>query len=234
MDIKKGIMWLLRGLNKLQFKSLVEETKDNWKKVIKHRFVDQIFAGELAEDIFKFYLKQDYYYLNQSMRNMAILISKLDDVKAKQKLIAVLYSEANLEFSEYEKMLSLYNINYKNYNNFELSYANIAYSNYLIAVSSQNTFAEGLAALIPCYWLYLKMAEIHADKLKKNQNEIYKNWAAVFKRDEFSQLVEDLIFLLEAEFREENFELLKYHFNNSIKFEYQFFNDVYHKKIWKI
>lgn len=227
-------MWSLRGLNKLQFKSLVEETKDNWKKVIEHQFVKQIFAGDLAEDIFKFYLKQDYYYLNQSMRNMAVLISKQQDVKAKQRLIEVIYSEANVEFAEFEKLLDFYNIDADQYEKFKLSYANISYSNYLLAVSSQNTFAEGLAALIPCYWLYLKIAEKHADKLKTNQNGIYKNWAAVFKRDEFREMVEDLIILLEAELTEDNYELLKYHFNNSIKFEYHFFDDVYHKKSWEI
>lgn len=227
-------MWLLRGLNKLQFENLVEATKENWEKVIDHQFVEQIFVGELTEDIFKFYLKQDYYYLNQSMRNMAILISKQQKVKAKQRLIDVIYSEANVEFAEYEKLLDLYNINKNQSEKFELSYANISYSNYLIAVSSQNTFAEGLAALLPCYWIYLKMAEKHGDKLIVNQNEIYKNWAAVFKREEFRQLVEDLIFLLEAEFNEDNYEMLKYHFNNSIKFEYQFFDDVYHKRLWKI
>ncbi len=218
----------------MQFKRFVEETEDNWKKVIEHQFVKEIFKGDLKEDIFKFYLKQDYYYLNQSMRNMAVLISKQQNIKAKQKLIAVLYSEANVEFAELEKLLEFYNIDADHYEKFELSYANISYSNYLLAVSSQNNFAEGLAALIPCYWLYLKIAEKHADKLKTNQNGIYKNWASVFKRKEFKKLVEDLINLLEAEITEDNFAMLKYHFNNSIKFEYHFFDEVYHKKSWKI
>jgi thiaminase/transcriptional activator TenA len=218
----------------LNFEKLVNETQVNWKKVIEHQFVREIYGGDLADDIFKFYLKQDYYYLNQSMRNMAILISKLDDVKAKQKLITVLNSEANVEFEEYKKLLDYYNIDHENHENFELSYANISYSNYLLAVSSQNTFIEGLAVLIPCYWLYLKMAEEHAAKLKKNKNEIYKNWAAVYKREEFKKLVEDLIILMEAGLNKDNFELIKYQFNNSIKFEYQFFDDVYHKKLWEI
>ncbi|MFW6294645.1 MAG: hypothetical protein ACOC1M_02865 [Halanaerobium sp.] len=218
----------------MNFERLVNETQVNWKKVIEHQFVKEIYSGDLADDIFKFYLKQDYYYLNQSMRNMAVLISKLDDVNAKQKLISVLNSEANVEFEEYKKLLDYYNIDHENHEDFELSYANTAYSNYLLAVSSQNTFIEGLAALIPCYWLYLKMAEEHSAQLKRNKNEIYKNWAAVYKREEFKKLVEDLIILLEAGLSKDNFELIKYQFNNSIKFEYQFFDDVYHKKVWEI
>ncbi|MFN2340418.1 MAG: thiaminase II [Halanaerobium sp.] len=218
----------------MSFQEIIEDTKNNWKKVIEHPFVKEIFSGDLDEDIFKFYLKQDYYYLNQSMRNMAVLISKLDNVQAKQKLIGVLNSEANVEFAEYEKLLDLYKINKANYKNFRLSYANISYSNYLLAVSSQNSFAEGLAALIPCYWIYQKMAEEHSDHLRENKNEIYKNWAAVFRSSEYRELVEDLIILLEAKLTEANFEQLKDQFNNSIKFEYQFFDDVYQKKLWEI
>ena len=218
----------------MSFQEIIEATKNNWKKVIEHPFVKEIFTGDLDEDIFKFYLKQDYYYLNQSMRNMAVLISKLDDVQAKQKLIAVLNSEANVEFAEYERLLDLYKINKAEYKNFRLSYANISYSNYLLAVSSQNSFAEGLAALIPCYWIYLKMTEAHSDYLKANTNEIYIKWAAVFKSSRYRKLVEDLIILLESKLDEDNFELLKDQFNNSIKFEYQFFDDVYQKKLWEI
>lgn len=218
----------------MYFEKIIEETEPRWKKVIEQPFVNEIFKGNLSEEIFKFYLKQDYYYLNKSMQNIAILIAKISKVKAKQKLISILYSEANVEFAKYEELLDFYNIDRKNHDNFELSYANIAYSNYLLAVSSQNTFAEGLAALVTCYWLYLKMAEYHSDKLKANKNEIYKDWAAVYKRKEFIKLVEDLIFLLESEINKDNYELIKYQFNNSIKFEYQFFDDIYHKNLWKI
>ena len=225
---------MLRGLNKLYFEKIIEDSEHSWKKVIEHPFVNEIFKGDLAADIFKFYLKQDYYYLNKSMQTIAILIAKISRIKAKQKLISILYSEANVEFAKYEELLDIYNIDRENYDKFELSYANISYSNYLLAVSSQNTFAEGLAALVPCYWLYLKMAEYHSDKLKANKNEIYKDWAAVFKRKEFINLVEELTILLESEINKDNYELIKCQFINSIKFEYQFFDDVYHKKIWKI
>lgn len=218
----------------MQFEELTKETKENWQKVIKHPFVEEIFSGELPEDKFKFYLKQDYYYLNQSMRNMAILISKVDQVSTKQQLIDVIYSEANVEFAKYEELLNHYEIKPENFENMEMTYANIAYSNYLLAVSSQSTYAEGLAALIPCYWTYLKMAEVNMDKLNYNDNHIYRDWASVFQREEFKELVNSLIMLLEAEINADNFLKIRYHFNNSIKFEYEFFDDIYHQRLWKI
>jgi len=218
----------------LHFKKLIKETEENWQKVIKHPFVEEIFLGDLPEEKFKFYLKQDYYYLNQSMRNMAILISKVDQVSTKQKLIDVIYSEANVEFAKYEKLLKLYDIKPEGFEKMEMTYANVAYSNYLLAVSSQSTYGEGLAALLPCYWSYLKMAEENMNKLQYNDNSIYRDWASVFQREEFSELVENLIQLLEVEINSNNYLKIKYHFNNSIKFEYEFFDDIYHNKLWKI
>jgi len=218
----------------LDFNNIVEESADNWQKVIRHPFVEEIFSGELSEDKFKFYLKQDYYYLNQSMRNMAVLISKLNKVEAKQKLIEIIYSEANLEFAKYQELLELYNIEIEDHENMQLTYSNLAYSNYLLAVSSNSSFAEGISALLPCYWIYLKMADYHQEKLNMNQNQIYKDWASVFLDDGYLKLVKNMIQLLEAEIDENNYEKLKYHFNNSVKFEYEFFDDIYQKKIWQI
>ena len=218
----------------MQFKDLVTENKKDWLKVVNHPFVDEIYRGQLAEEVFKFYLIQDHYYLNQSMRNMAILISKAKNLKAKQQLIDILNVEANVEFAKYQELLEYYKLEAKSAEEMDMTYSNLAYSNYLLAVSSQVGFAEGMAALIPCYWIYLKMAEYHQGKLKENNNQIYQDWAAVFKSSDYSRLVENMIDILGAELNENNFKKLNYHFKNSIKFEYQFFSDVYERKIWEI
>lgn len=212
----------------------MSKNKEDWLKVVKHPFVDQIYRGELAEEIFKFYLLQDHYYLNQSMRNMAILISKAENLKEKQQLIDILNLEANVEFAKYQELLEYYKLEAKSAEEMELTYSNLAYSNYLLAVSSQAGFAEGMAALIPCYWIYLKMAEYHQHKLKENDNQIYQEWAAVFNSADYKRLVKNMLAILEKNLTEENFKKINYHFNNSIKFEYQFFSDVYQKKVWKI
>ncbi|ADQ14169.1 TenA family protein [Halanaerobium hydrogeniformans] len=218
----------------MQFKDLVSENKKDWLKVVKHPFVDEIYRGKLAEETFKFYLIQDHYYLNQSMRNMAILISKAENLKQKQQLIDILNIEANVEFAKYQELLEYYSLEVKSAEEMKMTYSNIAYSNYLLAVSSQAGFAEGMAALIPCYWIYLKMAEYHHHKLKENDNQIYQDWATVFKSSDYKELVENMVEILEKEIETKNFKKLNYHFKNSIKFEYQFFSDVYQRKIWEI
>ncbi|MFW6028950.1 MAG: thiaminase II [Halanaerobiales bacterium] len=217
----------------MDFTELVQSTEDIWKKLLDHPFIKKLYSGDLSKEKFKFYLKQDFYYLDQSMRNMGLLIAKAEDIEVRRKLINILYSESEVEFSEYKKQLLELNIGPEEAKNIKASRANISYTNYLLAVSSQKSFKEGMAALLPCYWSYLKIAEANQDKLKKNKNKYYLDWATVYTRVEYKDLVNEMISILEMYLDESNFDLLQETFKNSLKFEFEFFTDMYKLRKWQ-
>lgn len=217
----------------MEFSDLVKETENTWKKLVEHPFVVEIYQGVLPKEKFDFYLKQDYYYLDQSMRNMGLLVAKAENIEIRKKFIKILYSEEEVEFSGYEKLLNKRNISPKEVENINPTRANVSYTNYLLSISSQKTFTEGIAALLPCYWSYLKIGEFHQDKLYQNDNQLYQNWASVYTNEDYIGLVDDIVEIFERNINKYNHEKLKEFFTKSLKFEYEFFSDVYKMEKWK-
>jgi len=216
----------------VKFSYFEKQNKNVMKKIIDHPFMVELYQGQLDFSIFKFFLKQDYNYLDQSMANMGILISKAENIEIRRKLIKVIYSESEVEFENYKKLLGSLNISQKKAAEVKLTRANIAYSNYLISQSVKGSFARGIAALLPCYFSYLEVYKYHKSKLEYNNNPIYLDWAAAYAEEDFEELVIDLIDILEKNITEENYQRLLKAYSDSLKFEYEFLTDVYYKKSW--
>lgn len=217
------------------FEDIVRETEDIWKKVINNPMVSEIYNGTLDRKIFKFYLLQDYYYLDQSLRNMGILVSRAENIDDRIELINILYMEANHEFTAYEKLLKSLNIDLNEAKKVKLTRANVSYTNFLLSISSLNTFAEGIAALLPCYWTYRKIGEMHQSKLVNNNDKYYQDWASICDTPDFIELVDKMIKLLNRNIlnagKEKEKKIINA-FSMSLKFEYEFWEDVYKMREW--
>jgi thiaminase/transcriptional activator TenA len=218
----------------MNFQKLVNETEDIWQPVINHPFVIEIYQGILIGKRFKFYLLQDYYYLSQSLKNISLLASRAENLEARREMINILHMEATGEFDAYEKLLQSIGIALKEAERANLTRANISYTNYLLSVSSLNSFAEGLTAMLPCYWSYQKISEVHQGKLADNHNKYYKAWAGFYITDEYHCLVNDMRSLFNQVCNTVEIAKLKDAFCTSLKFEYEFWEDVYQMKTWEI
>ncbi|MBZ2174465.1 thiaminase II [Schnuerera sp. xch1] len=217
------------------FEDIVRETEDIWKKVINNPMVSEIYNGTLDRKIFKFYLLQDYYYLDQSLRNMGILVSRAENIYDRIELINILYMEANHEFTAYEKLLKSLNIDLNEAKKVKLTRANVSYTNFLLSISSLNTFAEGIASLLPCYWTYRKIGELHQSKLVNNNDKYYQDWVSICDTPDFLELVDKMIKLLNRNIlnagKEKEKKIINA-FSMSLKFEYEFWEDVYKMREW--
>jgi thiaminase/transcriptional activator TenA len=218
----------------MNFSNIKDHTKKELEKLINHPFMVELYSGELSFDKFIFFLKQDFYYLEQSMKNMGILLAKAEDLTARRMLINILYNESEIEFKNYLNLLESLNIDPSTLKSIDLTRANIAYSNYLISQSAQKSFVVGMAALLPCYYSYLEIYQYHKDKLSNNENDIYLKWASTYDEAKYKKLVGDLIYIFELYLNSEKEEEITRAYKNSLKFEYEFLEDAYYQKIWKL
>jgi len=218
----------------MNFSNIKDHTKKELEKLINHPFMVELYSGELSFDKFIFFLKQDFYYLEQSMKNMGILLAKAEDLTARRMLINILYNESEIEFKNYLNLLHSLNIDPSTLKSIDLTRANIAYSNYLISQSAQKSFVVGMAALLPCYYSYLEIYQYHKDKLSNNENDIYLKWASTYDEAKYKKLVGDLIYIFELYLNSEKEEEITQAYKNSLKFEYEFLEDAYYQKIWRL
>jgi thiaminase/transcriptional activator TenA len=67
----------------------------------------------------------------------------------------------------------------------------LAYTSYLLRACHQGSFAEGLAAVLPCYWIY---AEVGSALLARSSPDpLYARWIATYGGEEFARIVANVL-----------------------------------------
>ena len=68
----------------------------------------------------------------------------------------------------------------------------LSYSSFLVSTSTLQSYPEAITAVLPCFWSYAEIADHHRNKLRTNQNRLYKDWAEVYTTDSYLTLVEKI------------------------------------------
>ena len=69
--------------------------------------------------------------------------------------------------------------------------ANLAYTSYLLATVSTGSYAEGVGAVLPCYWIY---AEVGKELLRRGSPDPrYQQWIDMYGSEEFGDVVQQVI-----------------------------------------
>ncbi len=203
-----------------------------WKKIIQHPFVVELYRGDLPLEKFKFYILQDYHYLITAIKNFGIIVSKAPTVKAMREVADILQLEAQSEFDGYKEFLKQIGHTVRDAAEVKPMSVSLSYSSFLVSTSSLNSYPEAITAVLPCFWSYAEIAEVHKDKLSSNKNHLYKDWANAYLTESYLRLVEKIKDLVNEAGKDSPYPKLKEVFVNASRYEYLFWDAVYHRKEW--
>ena len=123
----------------------------------KHPFLVAMVDGTLQEDNFKYYVKQDALYLQEfadCLRRLAKSASSSEDTK---RLDEFARGAEEAEMSLHNSFFVEWNISYEN----EAEMPNcLLYTSYMKRIVATKCYAEGLAVLLPCFWVYMHVCVI--------------------------------------------------------------------------
>jgi thiaminase/transcriptional activator TenA len=205
-----------------------------WNRIIAHPFVVELYKGILPMDKFKFYILQDYNYLISAIKNFAIISSRADSVDAMREVIEILWLESVSEFKGYEEFLGKLGYTIEDAVNVEPIPINISYTNFLLSTSSLKSYAESISSVLPCFWSYAEIADYHRDKLGKNENKLYVEWASVYLSESYLKLVRKLKRLVDDAGKEFPYEKLKRTFITASRYEYMYWDAIYNMHNWPV
>ena len=201
-----------------------------YQEIIEHPFNRELAEGSLAKEKFQFYMKQDALYLVEFARALALAASK---AKVIDDLILL------LDFSKgaivAERSLHEY---YFKYYKIELDSGPapgcFSYTNFLIASIGHGDYEEGLAALLPCFWIYREVGQ-HIHRKAKPGNP-YQKWIETYSGEEFGEIVQNAIDLVDRvaeRGNEEKKETMKETFVKSTRLEWLFWDSAYRMESWQ-
>lgn len=213
---------------------LRKDADDIWKRIFEHPFVTELYKGTLPIEKFRFYTLQDYNYLISAIRNFSIIASKSDTVESMREVVEILHLESVSEFRGYEKSLKELGYTLADAVNVQPIPMNVSYVNFLLATSSLKSYAEAITSVLPCFWTYAEIAEYHKDKLQKNGNRIYTEWASVYFSEDYLKLVRKIRNLVDNAGTGFSYEKLKEIFITASRYEYMYWDAIYSMQTWSI
>nr|WP_312714554.1 bifunctional hydroxymethylpyrimidine kinase/phosphomethylpyrimidine kinase [Corynebacterium flavescens] len=151
-------------------------TGDAWEQITALPFIRSLGEGSLSPEHFSFYLDQDAQYLSRYSKALARLASMAPDAQAQLH-----WAGGAAECIEVESAL------HRDWLGGQISTApspiTNAYTDFLIAATHGEDYVIGVAAVLPCYWLY---AEVGLELAGHNHPEHpYHDWLSLYAGEDF-------------------------------------------------
>lgn len=160
-------------------------------------FLQELSSGTLPIEKFKFYLKQDYPYLIEYSRALALGAAKADTLENMRLFADLLQGIIVTEMKLHEEYASRFDISALELAGTEACPAKVAYASHILASSYRGSFFDIVAAIFPCYWTYWKLAETLLPSVVKEGNP-YLDWFEMYTSAEFKRLVDICVDLLDT------------------------------------
>jgi thiaminase/transcriptional activator TenA len=162
-----------------------------YQKTLRHPFLAGLTDGTLPRERFTYYLQQDALYLTAFSQALNVLASKAP----KEDWMLTLNRHAS-EAIETERQLHQSLLKGAGAAD-RMAPTNYAYTNHLLAAVHRRSFLEGLAAMLPCYWIYWEVGR----ELKKrgSKNADYARWIAQYSDPSYGATVQQVLTMANSE-----------------------------------
>src|SRR5262249_37653882 len=155
---------------------------------LQHPFVTALTDGSLPRASFRFYAVQDALYLREFARALSLAAARAP----RDEWIIMFNDHAatalRVERALHESFFAEFGLTPEAVAATPLAPTNLAYTSYLVAVAYGRPFHEGLAALLPCYWIYWEVGK--ALERKGSPDPLYSRWIGTYASQEFGGVVE--------------------------------------------
>jgi Putative transcription activator len=207
---------------------------DVYAAIIAHPFVRGLTDGSLPMERFKDYIVQDALYLSRFSRAVALVGAKAPDDESSVTLLENAVGALKVErASLHEFLMREWGIGSEVVASAELSPVNLAYTSYLLAVAATGSFEEGLAAILPCFWVYY---EVGKELVRMGSSvPVYRRWIETYSSPEYERAVMGVVELADEHLKGLEDPWLKSvlrHFRTSTVYEYLFWDEAYRGWRW--
>lgn len=163
--------------------------EDLWQKIRRHPFNEELAAGTLNEDAFRFYLEQDSLYLVDFSRALALLSARFSEPAISRQLLDFSAGALVAERELHQSFLS----QYSDARPSRQEPACLLYTQFLLATCALEPVEVAWAALLPCFWIYQRVGkEISEARVLGGPNP-YQRWINTYASPEFAMTVTNAV-----------------------------------------
>jgi thiaminase/transcriptional activator TenA len=210
---------------------LKEKSQTVWENGYNHPFVQELGAGTLDKEKFKFYLLQDYLYLFEYAKVFAMAAVKSDNRELMALFTQTQHEILNVELNLHREYMKSFGITESEIESAKPSLYNRAYTANMLSFGLTGGLAELLATVFPCAWTYSDYAKrLKIQYADVYENNFYKSWIDNYSSKEFEKsfdwffgVLDNLVENMNTAEKERITEI----FVSSVEFEYLFWDMAY-------
>jgi thiaminase/transcriptional activator TenA len=210
---------------------LWQEAQPLWLAIREHPFLRDLRAGVLPIETFRYYVVQDYHYLEAFGRTVATALAKAPS----SALLTTIARRVNtpIERPLHERLFALAEVSRAEAEKAVASPTNLAYQNHMLAVAARGTLGETAAALLPCPWTYHALGDVVVDV----EHPVYSVWAGFYSEGLLAESCRAWRELVDGEVAEagpRTRESMRRVFHLSMRYEWMFWDAAYKRETWPV
>lgn len=216
-------------------RSLWDDSSAVFDAILAHPFLTGLADGTLEPVQFAYFLAQDERYLRDFGQALGVLAGKAVRHADVGLLARCAAGTAEAETGLHERLLPQLGIDADTP---ELQYASpttTAYTSFVLATAHRGTLAEGLAALLPCFWIYQRVGEVLA--LRGSPDPSYQAWIDAYADESFAAVVADYRALVDREQpRPDSAEAAaaRENYRTAARYEWMFWDAAWRREQWPV
>jgi thiaminase/transcriptional activator TenA len=214
---------------------LWDEIETTFAAILAHPFVTGLTDGTLDPNVFAHYVSQDVHYLRDYARALAIVGAKaptLVDTAMFARHAAEVY---DVELALHGSLLPALGLDAAALEATRPGPTTQAYTSYLVATAYGGGFADGLAAVLPCYWIYARVGVALAERGSPDPR--YQSWIDSYGGDDFAATVAAVLDLTDRVglgLSDADEAVARAHFATTARYEWMFFDAAHRREQWPV
>jgi thiaminase/transcriptional activator TenA len=162
-----------------------------YRAILDHPFLGGLADGRLPPDAFAFYVVQDSLYLRDYARALAAVASRATDAAGAEMFARHAAGVVTVERQLHGTLLDSLGIDPAAAAAADPAPTTLAYTSYLLAVTQGGSYAEGVAAVLPCYWIYREVGR--ELQHRGSPDPRYQRWIDTYGGAEFDADVREVL-----------------------------------------
>lgn len=203
--------------------------------ILSHPFITGLTDGSLPAESFTHYVAQDVHYLRAYSRALAVVAAKAPTLAESATFARHAAEVFDVEMELHNELLPALGLSAEAVDGVPVGPTTQAYNSYLLATVYGGSFADGLAAVLPCYWIYARVGAALAQQGSTDPR--YQLWIDSYGGEEFAATVAEVLTITDRvgpTLTAEQEDLARKHFVTTSRYEWMFFDAGYRREKWPI
>jgi thiaminase/transcriptional activator TenA len=213
------------------------ECAEIWDTEHNHPLVAGIGDGSLELDKFRYYMRQDYIYLIDFCRVIALAAAKTPDLEDMGWFARLLDETLNTEMALHVSFCEDFGISEAELLATEPSPTTQAYTRFLLQVAYRGSVGEISSAILPCMWGYSEIGQMLYDRGLPDDAPLYARWIEMYNSEEFADLAARLRGFLDRTAEDcgiDELDRMRDAFVTGSRYEYMFWDAAWRMEEWPV